>query len=83
MASAKRTDQATRRLKAMEKTVDGFIIAEKDLEIRGPGEMLGVRQSGIPDFRIGDIRKDGEIMIQGDFRAKVLEILKTATLPIK
>ncbi|MBA4419221.1 MAG: DNA helicase RecG [Syntrophus sp. (in: bacteria)] len=64
VASAKRTDQAARRLKAMEKTADGFMIAEKDMEIRGPGEMLGVRQSGIPDFRVGDVRRDGEIMIR-------------------
>ena len=43
-------------------TTDGFKIAEKDLELRGSGEFLGDRQSGIPDFKIGNIVKDGEIM---------------------
>ena len=46
----------------MEATQDGFRIAEEDLEIRGPGDMLGVRQAGIPRFRIGDIVRNGDIM---------------------
>src|SRR5207249_379818 len=47
------TDDARRRLAVMCATSDGFVIAEKDLEMRGPGEVLGTRQSGIPDLRIG------------------------------
>ncbi len=62
VSSAKRTDLATRRLKVMEETGDGFQIAEEDMRLRGPGEMFGVRQSGIPEFRIGDIVRDGDIM---------------------
>ena len=46
----------------MEKTNDGFTIAEEDLRIRGVGDMLGVRQSGLPPFRIGDIVRDIDIM---------------------
>jgi ATP-dependent DNA helicase RecG len=46
----------------MEETTDGFKIAEEDMKIRGPGDMLGVRQSGIPKFRVGDIVRDGDIM---------------------
>ncbi len=46
------------RLKTLEKTSDGFVIAEKDLELRGPGDYLGTRQSGLPLFKIGDIVKD-------------------------
>jgi ATP-dependent DNA helicase RecG len=43
-------------------STDGFRIAEKDLELRGPGDFFGTRQSGIPEFRIADILTDGRIM---------------------
>ncbi len=46
------TDLGIRRLQIMEETQDGFILAEKDLELRGPGEFLGTRQSGLPDLRM-------------------------------
>ncbi len=46
----------------MTETNDGFIIAEKDLQIRGPGEFLGTRQSGLPDMIIGDIVHDSKIL---------------------
>jgi ATP-dependent DNA helicase RecG len=49
---------ARERLKIIESTTDGFVIAEKDLELRGPGDYLGTRQSGLPTFRLGDIVKD-------------------------
>ena len=64
LASTKRTHLATKRLRIMEKTNDGFEIAEEDLRLRGVGDMLGVRQSGLPPFRIGDIIRDIDIMIQ-------------------
>ncbi|MCX5841161.1 MAG: helicase-related protein, partial [Deltaproteobacteria bacterium] len=63
ITSTKRTDVATKRLKVMESTSDGFKIAEEDMKMRGPGEMLGSRQSGIPDFRVGDVVRDVNIMI--------------------
>ncbi len=50
------------RLNIMTKTNNGFIISQKDLELRGPGEFLGTRQSGLPDFKIGDIVEDSEIL---------------------
>ena len=53
---------ARKRLKVMEKTTDGFIIAEEDLSIRGPGDFLGTRQSGLPDFRIASIIRDARIL---------------------
>jgi len=53
---------AAKRLKVLEKTGDGFVIAEEDLKLRGPGEMFGVRQTGIADFRIGNIVRDGRLM---------------------
>ncbi|KZY64366.1 hypothetical protein A3738_19325 [Oleiphilus sp. HI0066] len=46
------------RLSAMRESNDGFKIAEKDLEIRGPGEVLGTRQTGLVSFRIADIQRD-------------------------
>ncbi len=48
----------------MEKTTDGFQIAERDLELRGPGEFLGTRQSGLPDFRVAHIVRDTPVLIE-------------------
>ncbi|HEX8852574.1 MAG TPA: ATP-dependent DNA helicase RecG, partial [Pyrinomonadaceae bacterium] len=58
MASDKQTSVAQQRLGIMEETSDGFRIAEKDLEIRGPGEVMGTRQSGVPTFRVGNLVRD-------------------------
>jgi len=58
------TDSAMQRLKAIEETVDGFEIAEADLDIRGPGEFFGTRQHGLPEIRFGNIVKDVGIMEQ-------------------
>lgn len=55
-------DVARQRLQTMVDTQDGFIIAEKDLELRGPGEFLGIRQSGLPEFTVGDLAKDFKVM---------------------
>lgn len=57
-----KTDEASGRLKAIEGTLDGFQIAEADLEIRGPGEFFGTRQHGLPEIRFGNILKDFGIM---------------------
>ncbi|MBD3379091.1 MAG: ATP-dependent DNA helicase RecG [Candidatus Omnitrophica bacterium] len=56
------TEAAEERLRTMADTHDGFEIAEKDLDIRGPGEFLGTRQSGLPELRFGNILKDFSIM---------------------
>jgi ATP-dependent DNA helicase RecG len=62
LASEKKTSVARERLGIMEETSDGFRIAEKDLEIRGPGEVMGTRQSGLPTFRIGNLVRDVQIL---------------------
>jgi len=62
LADYKCSADARKRLKVMEKTTDGFIIAEEDLAIRGPGDFLGTRQSGLPDFRIASIIRDARIL---------------------
>ncbi len=56
------SEDARKRLRIMEQTNDGFRIAEEDLSIRGPGEFMGTRQSGLPDFRIASIVRDGRIL---------------------
>ncbi|HJQ32192.1 MAG TPA: ATP-dependent DNA helicase RecG, partial [Pyrinomonadaceae bacterium] len=62
MASDKQTSVAQQRLGIMEETSDGFRIAEKDLELRGPGEVMGTRQSGVPTFRVGNLVRDLQIL---------------------
>ncbi len=56
------TDEALRRLQALVETTDGFRVAELDLEIRGPGELVGARQSGLPPFRVADLVRDLELL---------------------
>jgi len=56
------SDDGQKRLEVMAATSDGFRIAEADLEIRGPGEILGTRQSGIPDFRVANLLRDGSLL---------------------
>lgn len=50
------------RLAIMRETCDGFLIAEKDLELRGPGEMLGTRQTGLLQFKVADLMRDAELL---------------------
>ena len=65
----------------MRETNDGFVIAEKDLELRGPGEFLGQRQSGVPEFALADLnahlnllplaREQAETMLKGDSEIEI------------
>ncbi len=64
LAQYRASEEAKFRLQAMEKTTDGFQIAEKDLELRGPGEFLGIRQSGLPDFRVAHLIRDTSILME-------------------
>ncbi len=62
IASERLSDDGVKRLRVMEATTDGFRIAEADLEIRGPGDFLGTRQAGLPEFRVASILRDGRIL---------------------
>ena len=62
VAGEQATDEARRRLQVMVDTSDGFEVARRDLELRGPGQFLGTRQSGIPDLRLGDLVRDRELL---------------------
>ncbi|HEU5163407.1 MAG TPA: helicase-related protein, partial [Thermoanaerobaculia bacterium] len=55
-------EEAKQRLRLFEETRDGFEVAEKDLQLRGPGDFFGTRQSGAPRFRFGDILRDFQLM---------------------
>lgn len=68
LISSSTTQDTKERLNILTQTNDGFVIAEKDLEIRGPGEFLGTRQSGIPELHLTDLTKD----------LYILEMAKTA-----
>jgi ATP-dependent DNA helicase RecG len=56
--------QARDRLGVLRDSQDGFVIAERDLELRGPGELLGTRQTGLASFRIADLRRDAPLLIE-------------------
>ncbi len=49
-------------MKIMTETDNGFVLSEKDLELRGPGEVFGFRQSGLPQFAIADLVADGNVL---------------------
>ena len=55
---------ARQRLETMRDTNDGFVIAERDLELRGPGELLGTRQTGLAGFRLADLARDADLLPQ-------------------
>lgn len=64
MADYRRSEDARRRLAVMVETTDGFKIAEEDLSLRGPGEFIGTRQSGLPPFRVANLARDIRVLSQ-------------------
>ena len=62
-------ETAKKRIKIMTETNDGFLIAEEDLKIRGPGEILGKKQSGLPSFNVADLSYDGDLLEDAKFYA--------------
>ena len=69
LSSSAKSQETRARLDIMTQTNDGFVIAEKDLQLRGPGEFLGTRQSGLPDMIIADIVNDAKILEQARYEA--------------
>ncbi|RTE08659.1 ATP-dependent DNA helicase RecG [Paenibacillus whitsoniae] len=72
-----KTEVGKERMKAMTETTDGFEIARRDLELRGPGDFFGTKQSGLPEFRIADMMADFEIMEQA--RDDAAELVSDST----
>ena len=64
LVAAAKSREARARLRVLEETTDGFRIAEEDLRLRGPGELLGQQQSGLPRFRFGDLATDFDLIQQ-------------------
>ena len=72
LIDAKAGEQAAAKLKILEESGDGFVIAEADLKLRGPGDILGTAQSGLPPLKLGDLLLDGELMRAARAAAKDL-----------
>ena len=64
---------AKSRLAVLRESNDGFVVAERDLELRGPGELLGTRQTGLPEYRVADLVRDAELMPKVQVAAAMLE----------
>jgi ATP-dependent DNA helicase RecG len=62
MTGGKVSEDGERRLDAMVRTNDGFQIAELDLELRGPGEFFGTRQTGLPSFQVANLIRDRQLL---------------------
>ena len=69
---------AKERLAVLRDTNDGFVVAQRDLELRGPGELLGTRQTGLPDYRVANIVRDASLMPQVQMTAEELRRLSTS-----
>jgi ATP-dependent DNA helicase RecG len=90
MTANRFNDVARQRIQAMVSTTDGFRLAEVDLQIRGPGDMAGTQQSGIPEFRVANLMADSELLAlaqkeaqrwvdRSEDREKLIELLSART----
>jgi ATP-dependent DNA helicase RecG len=66
------SEYAKERLDILRQTCDGFIIAEKDLALRGPGEILGTQQTGIAGMKIADISRDAYLLKQANYYSELM-----------
>jgi ATP-dependent DNA helicase RecG len=62
LLSSNQTKETSAKLAVLERTTNGFDVAEADWELRGPGDLLGTAQSGLPALKIGDLKRDAELM---------------------
>ena len=88
MSGHKLSNEARTRLETMVRTNDGFEIAEVDLRLRGPGDMMGTQQSGVLALKIADVVKDSEILkLARSYAFKILKddpnLSKSENLPIR
>lgn len=72
LMSSSRSENAIQRLKVLEQSQDGFFIAEMDMRFRGPGEVLGTRQSGLPDFALASLIEDQDVLMVAREAAEAL-----------
>ena len=72
MTGYAKSEEARERLAVMEQSNDGFVIAEKDLELRGPGEFLGTRQSGIPELAVANLARDQALLAIAQDEARAI-----------
>jgi len=77
--SSSKTPDARQRLNVLEQSQDGFFIAEMDMRLRGPGQVLGTRQSGLPDFALASLVEDQEVLVLARDAAEKM-ILRDETL---
>lgn len=73
--SGSKTKETKKRLEILNRSNDGFYIAEEDLKLRGPGDLFGIRQSGLLDFKIGDVFQDAEVLKEAADEAGRLQSL--------
>ena len=74
LLSSDPSEETRAKLAVLEKTSNGFAVAEADWEMRGPGDLLGTAQSGLPDLKLGDLRADVKLMQQA--RATAAKIFR-------
>lgn len=72
IAGYARSEDGQARLEVMAETSDGFVIAERDLEIRGPGEFLGTRQSGMPELAVANLARDQDLLSVAQVEARAI-----------
>ena len=70
--SASKSKETKERLDILNKSNDGFFIASEDLRLRGPGDLFGIRQSGILDFKLGDVFQDSQVLQQASKAANLI-----------